>query len=193
MIVHPHPASLVEPQDDTEYEPVEFPKFGPIAFPEKEQVVNLNTDDLNPEEISALNTALEDYQVNSGVISNTVNTQVDNEDRTTLEATTTSETKTDIDRITPQSQPITESLKPITWSVGTGLIYVTYDQLQGKIMAVEDYLQMGKTKNKENPTDDMKGENDLSFLDDTSVNYSPNEENVKGHNHTCSNDENVIG
>ena len=60
-------------------------------------------------------------------------------------------------------------------------------------MAMEDYLQMGKTKKKENATEDMKGGNDLSFLDNTSLRYSLDEENVRGQNETSTNDENMIG
>ena len=180
--VHWQDSSTADQHDDTEYDPVEFPMFGPIAFPEKEQVVHLNTDNFNAEEISALNTALEDHQANSGVISNTEDAWMDTGDRMTTEATITSKTKMKINQTTLQSHPIVESPKPITWLVGTGLVCVTYDQLQGEIMAIEDYLQMDKPKKKSNPTNNMKGGNNLSFLDDTPASHNSYEENMKGQN-----------
>ena len=48
-------------------------------------------DDLDPEEVTALNTALEDYQGNSSLTNATADTQLENEDSVTLEATPTSE------------------------------------------------------------------------------------------------------
>ena len=158
---------------DSQYDPDEFPQLGPVTFPEREQILNLNTDDLEPDEVSALNTALTNYQENVNVIANS---ELENKQSTVENSAVTSE----INEV-PETRTAIPP-KPITWSVGTGLVYVTYDQIQGEIMAVEDFLKMGKPKEELDLPENMKGGNDLSFLDEPNMEKLSEAENMKGRN-----------
>ena len=72
--------------------------------------------------------------------------------------------------------------KPITWSVGTGLVYVTYDQVQGELMAMDDYLELSKSNKRITVSNIVKGSNNLDFLEDPVQNEPNSDKDMKGHN-----------
>ena len=88
---------------------------------------------------------------------------------------TTIETNEQLDAVSNNTTPSV----PISWEVGTGLVYITFDQIQGKTMEMKEYLARYKNKDvsrNNQEKDDSKACNKLDFLS------APGGTSAKGHN-----------
>ena len=135
-------------------------EIGPIVFPEpiETAIVPLNASELNKSEKCELQNALHNIDSQSKTNnSNQLATEQREETDTNMNAGTpivnTTETtalgsEPHVSLSSNSQDTETPVNKLITWTVGTGLIYVMYDQIQGELMAMEDYLKITQTDSK---------------------------------------------
>ena len=151
---------------------------GPTIFPEQELVVQVSADsshlELPPVTAQTVSLPSDDFSTAEkceleAAVQNRLNEQQNGVNSTTQETN-------------EQSDAVSNSntqLVPISWEVGTRLVYVTFDQIQSEIMEMEEYLARYKNKDvsqnyqeKEN----NKGSKELDFFS------AAGGTNVKGHN-----------
>ena len=92
--------------------------------------------------------------------------------------TTTQETNEQLNAARESTTP----LVPISWEVGTGLVYVTFDQIQGEIMEMDEYLTRYKNKDTSCGNQDNENSKGSYHLDFLSMTGGADYTNAKGCN-----------
>ena len=151
---------------------------GPTVFPEQEPVVQYSADssELEPTPVTANTVSLptDDLSITE---KHELDTAMENRLQEQQQIVTSTAQEVE-DQPIIASGDTTVSV-PITWEVGTSLVYITFNQIQGEIMEMEEYLARFKNKDvsqNDQEKENNKGCNDLDFL------FASGGTNVKGHN-----------
>ena len=137
---------------------------GLSVFPQQEPVVQANYSHLEVQSVTAQTVPLP-----SDDLSNAEKCELEAamQNRLTEQqnvvTTTTQETNEQLNSASKSMTP----LVPISWEVGTRLVYVTFDQIQGEIMEMDEYLKRYKNKDISRGNQDKeysKGSYQLDFL-----------------------------
>ena len=152
---------------------------GPNVFPEQEPVAQ--SDFLHLEAPSLLSQTIplpsEDFNnVEKCELEAAVQKRLNKQQNITI--TTTQETKEKVNAVCEKTTPLVS----ISWEVGTGLVYVTFDQIQGEIMEMDEYL--ARYKNEDTSCGSHANENSKEsyHLDFLSTSIGAENTNAKGRN-----------
>ena len=152
---------------------------GLSVFPEQEPVIQADSSHLEVPSVTAQTVPLPSDDFSNAEkceLEATVQNRL-NEQQNGV-TTTTQQTNEQLNAVSNSTTP----LVPISWKVGTRLVYVTFDQIQGEIMEMDEYLARYKRKDISQSNQDKENSKGSYQLDFLSVAGGAGDTNVKGHN-----------